>query len=244
MHLSECKELFKTKHFNVCQKGGVFKVGTDALLLGSLIPVIDQGKVLEVGSGTGIISLLYAQRSKAHITALDIEKEAAELSAFNFNESSFSQRLQAIQGDLRNWETLVCFDHIFSNPPFFMEDKTNGGLRNARQQVKLNHSDLLIHSKRLLSENGHMTVILPYDYRLTFCIEALSQEFRLKEEIIIYSKSRNPERVILHFSKKLLYNKHSSRRTLRIWDGNEHSAEFRHLMYKVLTHYRDYKLII
>ena len=234
MRQSECKELFKTKHFNICQKDGVFKVGTDALLLGSLIPVIDNGKVLEVGCGTGIISLIYAQRSEVQITALDIEKEAAELSAFNFRESPFANPLQAVHADLKNWVTEICFDHIFSNPPYFMEDRTNSGLRNARQQVNLSHSDLLIHSKRLLSENGHLTVILPYNYRLSFCIEALNQGFRLKEEIIIYSKSRNPERVILHFSKNLLSIKKSSRRTLRIWDGDEHSAEFGQLMEKIL----------
>ena len=111
---------FQFKRFEIQQSKKVFRVGTDGVLLGSLCSVLNAKKALEIGTGTGLISLMVTQRNQTTaILAIDINPEAVQLANENFANSPFQKRISAVHQDLKSWETDEKFDLIFSNPPYF-----------------------------------------------------------------------------------------------------------------------------
>ena len=111
---------FRFQQFDIQQNADVFRVGTDAVLLGALANLSEAKNILEVGAGTGIISLMIAQRNpEAQILAIDINSEAVNISQANFSNSPFSDRIKSQLQDLKNFETEEKFDLIISNPPYF-----------------------------------------------------------------------------------------------------------------------------
>ena len=114
---------FQFKNFTVNQSSKVFRVGTDGVLLGASATVKDAQNILEIGTGTGLIALMIAQRNPdANITALDINEEAVAIASENFRNSPFSNRLKAVLQDFKIHKTDEKFDLIVSNPPFFEEN--------------------------------------------------------------------------------------------------------------------------
>ena len=96
---------FRFKNFIINQSSEVFRVGTDAVLLGVMCKIESANQILEIGTGTGIISLMIAQRNpNAEILAIDINKDAAKLALENFNNSSSYQRLQVINADFKDFK--------------------------------------------------------------------------------------------------------------------------------------------
>jgi len=142
------------------------KVGTDAVLLGAWAELNTAIKtILDIGTGTGLIALIMAQRHKsARIKAIDIEPRASEEAALNFQKSPWSDRLKAHSISLQNFNSEETFDLIISNPPFFEFNFLGIDAERtiARQQSKLSFQDLLIHSKRLMAEDATCHYILPY----------------------------------------------------------------------------------
>lgn len=110
---------FRFQQFSVQQSKNVFRVGTDGVLLGALCSLSSPKNILEVGTGSGLISLMLAQReSSAKILAIDINSEAIELAGINFKNSPFSDRLEIKFQDFKNFESDEKFDLIVCNPPF------------------------------------------------------------------------------------------------------------------------------
>ena len=144
------------------------KIGTDAVLLGAWCPLENNPySVLDIGAGTGILSLMIAQRSNAEqIDALEIDEEAYEQCVENFETSSWSDRLFCFHAGLDEFvdEPEDEYDIIISNPPFYSEDfKTDNTQRDiARFQDALPFEDLIDAADLLLSENGIFAVIIPY----------------------------------------------------------------------------------
>ncbi len=163
---------FSCKKFDVKQHEKVFKITTDATLLGALCVQYHSDKplqnILEIGSGTGIISLMLAQRfPEASILALDNNPHAAELSKYNFNQSNFSDRLDAKCMDFLKYENHgLKFDLIISNPPYFVNDTPaeSDMARTARHQGLLSYSNMIEKSMQLLHETGIFSMICPYRY--------------------------------------------------------------------------------
>src|SRR5690606_12434210 len=111
---------FRFKKFTVQQHKEVFRVGTDGVLLGALADCSGAKHILEVGTGTGLVALMTAQRnSTSDITAIDVNPVAAELAVKNFSESSFGHRMRAMHCDYKTFDTQKKFDLIISNPPYF-----------------------------------------------------------------------------------------------------------------------------
>ena len=132
---------FRFQQFEVQQSSEVFRVGTDAVLIGVLSNVVNAKQILEVGTGTGIISLMLAQRNaNANILALDINAEAVKISQNNFSNSPFSDKIKSQLQDFKNFETDEKFDLIISNPPYF---KINNSEKDvlARQRLELDFSE-------------------------------------------------------------------------------------------------------
>lgn len=191
---------FHFQNFTLQQSPTVFRVGTDGVLLGALCKVETAKNILEVGTGSGLISLMIAQRnSQAEILALDINSSAAKLAGENFKNAPYSLRLKAENVDFKNLETSEKFDLIVSNPPYFEENKSAKDV-TARQQTELSFRNLIEKSAELLAENGVFSVIIPFSEGNSFEKICKKNGFFLSRKIrILGRKNTVPKRWILEF---------------------------------------------
>jgi tRNA1Val (adenine37-N6)-methyltransferase len=174
---------FQFKQFTVEQDRCAMKIGTDGVLLGAWVPVEQNPfSILDIGTGTGIIALMLAQRSTAQqIDALEIDEQAYEQATDNLENSPWNDRLFCFHAGLDEFmeEPEDEYDLIVSNPPFYGEDyKTNNDQRDlARFQDALPFEDLIEAADLLLSENGILAVIIPFKEEDRFL--AIAKEFEL-----------------------------------------------------------------
>ncbi len=160
--------IFNFKQFTVKQDKCAMKIGTDGVLLGAWCPVDNNPySILDIGAGTGILSLMLAQRSNAEqIDSLEIDEDAYEQCVENFENSPWSDRLFCFHAGLDEFieEPEDEYDIIISNPPFYSEDyKSDNSKRDlARFQDALPFEDLVEAADLLLSENGIFAVIIPF----------------------------------------------------------------------------------
>jgi tRNA1Val (adenine37-N6)-methyltransferase len=160
--------VFQFKQFSIQQDRCAMKVGTDSVLLGAWCPIDNHPfSVLDIGAGTGILSLMIAQRSHAEqIDALEIDEDAYEQCVENFENSPWGDRLFCFHAGLDEFveDPEDEYDLIISNPPFYSEDyKTENSPRDlARFQDAMPFEDLVEATNLLLSENGIFAVIIPY----------------------------------------------------------------------------------
>jgi tRNA1Val (adenine37-N6)-methyltransferase len=175
--------MFQFKQFTIQQNQTAMKVGTDGVLLGAWAPIEHQPiSILDIGTGTGLIALMLAQRTTAQqIDAIEIDENAFEQAVDNFENSPWSDRLFCFHAGLDEFmeEPEEEYDLIVSNPPFYSEDyKTENEQRDlARFQDALPFEDLAEAADLLLSENGIFAVIIPFKEEAKF-IE-LAQKFDL-----------------------------------------------------------------
>lgn len=156
---------FNFKQFTIVQEKSAFKVGTDGVLLGAAANVSDKHKALDIGTGTGLISLMIAQRCNAEITAIESDNESFSEALDNVNKSLWSSRITVINTYLQNYSPVEKkFDLIVSNPPFFIDSLKNPDRRKsaARHNDSLTSAQLLSGVSRLLESNGIFQVIMPY----------------------------------------------------------------------------------
>ncbi|WP_396197649.1 tRNA1(Val) (adenine(37)-N6)-methyltransferase [Flavobacterium sp.] len=160
--------MFSFKQFFVNQERCAMKIGTDGVLLGAWTPLINNpNAILDIGAGTGILSLMLAQRSNAaQIDAIEIDEDAYEQCVENFEASPWGDTLFCFHAGLDEFvdEPEDQYDLIISNPPFYAEDfKTDDSQRDmARFQDALPFEELIEAAALLLSENGIFSVIIPY----------------------------------------------------------------------------------
>ena len=159
------EKVFRFKQFAVLNDRTAMKVGTDGVLLGAWCPVEGARRVLDVGTGCGVIALMVAQRNAvAVIDAIDIDPGAIEEAQLNFANSAWSDRLAAHELDFNKMET-GGYDLIVSNPPYF----TNGVLptgdarTTARHTASLSYQQLIEGASRLLTDDGTLALITPTD---------------------------------------------------------------------------------
>ncbi|WP_426481559.1 tRNA1(Val) (adenine(37)-N6)-methyltransferase [Chryseobacterium sp. R2ACT005] len=192
---------FTFKQFKIEQSKDVFRVGTDGVLLGALADVHGASSVLEVGTGTGLISLMLAQRNpQACFLGLDINEDAAVLTKLNFENAPFHARLKNRHQDFKTFETEEQFDLVVSNPPYFEESGSEKD-KIARQTVELNFRQLIANSARLLSENGIFSVIIPVEAGEAFISIGKENHLFLHRRINIKGiENSKAKRLILEFS--------------------------------------------
>ena len=194
---------FRFQKFDIIQHENVFRVGTDGVLLGALCQVENAQKILEVGTGTGLISLMLAQRNaNAKITALDLNEDAVKLAQENFKNSPFSERLQAFHQDFKTFESQKEYDFVVCNPPFFEENNSVKDIL-ARQQVELTFRNLIEKASKILSSEGIFSVIIPSESAQEF--ENLAEDFDLylvRKVNIFGIENGVLKRNVLEFSKK------------------------------------------
>ena len=192
---------FTFKYFEVQQSKEVFRVGTDGVLLGALAGVENASRVLEIGTGTGLISLMLAQRNtNASFLGLDINANAAALTKTNFENSPYHSRLDNLHQDLKTFETKEKFSFIVSNPPYFEESGSEKD-KIARQTVELNFRQLIEASVRFLAEDGILSVIVPVEAGEVFVRAAIENQLFLIKRINIQGiENSKTKRLILEFS--------------------------------------------
>jgi len=159
--------VFQFKQFSVLQDRCAMKIGTDGVLLGAWTPIENPKSILDIGTGTGIIALMLAQRSHAkQIDALEIDENAYEQATDNFDNSPWNDRLFCFHAGLDEFvdNPEDEYDLIVSNPPFYSEDfRSENEQRDiARFQEAMPFEDLIEAADLLLSENGIFSVIIPY----------------------------------------------------------------------------------
>lgn len=194
---------FTFKQFKIEQSKDVFRVGTDGVLLGALANVDFASNVLEVGTGTGLISLMLAQRNPlAYFLGLDINEDAAALTKLNFENAPFHARLKNRHQDFKTFETEERFDLIVSNPPYFEESGSEKD-KIARQTVELNFRQLITKAARLLSENGIFSVIIPVEAGGVFISIGKENRLFVNRRINIKGiENSKAKRLILEFSSQ------------------------------------------
>ena len=185
--------IFQFKKFSVNQDRCAMKVGTDGVLLGAWCPIDNNPfSVLDIGAGTGILSLILAQRSNAEhpslqgelaqqIDAIEIDEDAYEQCVENFESSPWGDRLFCFHAGLDEFidEPEDQYDIIISNPPYYSEDYKTGSEKRdlARFQDALPFEDLVEAAHLLLSENGIFAVIIPFKEEEKFI--TLAKDFEL-----------------------------------------------------------------
>lgn len=165
---------FQFKQFKVEQDRCAMKIGTDAVLMGALLPVDSKRlTALEIGSGTGVISLMLCQRNpKLSITSLEIDAEAQEQCAFNFEKSPWKEQLHSVHADFMNFDLNQKFDLIFSNPPFFSKSLlSDSEKRNIARHIDAElFKQWVLKAYEQLNENGLLAFIIPSE-----SVELISQ---------------------------------------------------------------------
>jgi tRNA1Val (adenine37-N6)-methyltransferase len=171
---------FQFQQFRVKQDQCAMKISTDAVLLGGLASVEKPDIILDIGTGTGVIALMLAQRfPKAQISAVELDELAAIQAETNFSDSPFADRLTFWKGAFQEFKSNQKFDLIASNPPYFPDHlKSQDEQRNrALHTDALSFLDLISNVSKLLNSNGNFWVILPPRQMLD--LVRISEEFAL-----------------------------------------------------------------
>ncbi|MFV0590476.1 MAG: tRNA1(Val) (adenine(37)-N6)-methyltransferase [Draconibacterium sp.] len=198
---------FQFKQFKIIQEKSAMKVGVDGVLLGAWVKINSTSRILDVGTGTGLIALMLAQRSEAQVTAIEIEENAFREAVANVDASLWQNRIKVYHTSLQQFakSEVPKFDLIVSNPPFFNRATPAAFAERtiARHNDLLPFSELLKSSAGLLSENGRIALILPLEALSEIQHWAEINELRLYRKTSIIPKTGKKEnRVMLELGKK------------------------------------------
>ncbi|SFB48256.1 tRNA1(Val) (adenine(37)-N6)-methyltransferase [Algoriphagus aquimarinus] len=196
---------FQFQQFRINQDRCAMKISTDAVMLGALAHAISTREILDIGTGTGVIALMLAQRfPEAKVQAVEIDSEAASQALENFRANTFSDRMQLWEGRFQDFEAQLNYDLIVSNPPYFPDHlKSSDVQRNmALHTDELSFDDLLGKVIQLLKEDGQFWVILPPRQMQDFQTEAVKKGLFLKTKFTLQDKpGKRIQREICAFSK-------------------------------------------
>lgn len=191
------------------------KICTDACIFGGYVAISESKSILDIGTGTGLLALMLAQRSETHsaifsekpkITAVEIEKEAYLAAKENFERSSYKNRLEIFNQSIQDFSEnhLTKFDHIISNPPFFLhQSKTQNNSKNlALHSEALSFDELLNSINTLLSQNGKCDILLPAFEMDIFIKKAEKYNLSPQKKLNIYTrKEQGIFRMIVQFKR-------------------------------------------
>lgn len=156
---------FQFKQFTVHQERCAMKVSTDACLFGAWLAQRGSGhRALDIGGGTGLLSLMLAQVSTLYIDAIELEQDCFAQMKNNIQASPWAERICCIEGDVRHFTFTTKYDLIFSNPPFYEKQLSspNAATNAARHSSSLSLTELLQKVSTLLTEDGSFAILMPY----------------------------------------------------------------------------------
>lgn len=220
---------FQFKQFTVWHDKCAMKVGTDGVLLGAWSSIDKPYSVLDIGTGTGLIALMIAQRSpEAKIDAIDVDEEACIQAAENIKRSPFKDKIHIIHQSFRKYTTEKKYNLIVSNPPYFSDSmKSPDKKRNAaRHNDSLPLKQLIEHAITMLSDNGKIALVLPatssgeIDFILaTHCLHTL------RRTDVVSVEGLKPKRFLIEISGKAPSGYASQTDTLVLATNNQERTQ-------------------
>lgn len=205
---SKSSNAFKFKQFEIVQEQCTMKVNTDGVLLGAWTDTHSCQNILDIGTGTGVIALMMAQKAvDAIITGIEIDTPSSVEAQFNVNQSKFKSRVKIVNQSIQDFsrESTIEYDLIISNPPFFTGGtfSANENKANVRHTIKLPHGDLLQAVNHLLSPEGQFSLILPYIEGLRFIELAERSNLHVARMTEVrHHKGKSVERLLILLQKK------------------------------------------
>lgn len=199
-------DYFQFRQFVVHQQRCAMKVGTDGTLLGAWAAAPSgQCRILDIGTGTGLIALMMAQRfPEAEVTGVDIDEDAVTQAVENVSLSPFSERIRICHLDILNFADTIGFDAIVSNPPYFVDSLAcpDDQRTIARHAVSLTYEQLMHQVYRLLKDEGRFSVVVPSDCRAIIEAAACLEGFFTTRVCLIKTTPRKqPKRQLIEFQK-------------------------------------------
>ncbi len=196
--------IFNFKKFSVCDDNATMKVGTDGVLLGAWVDVNESKIILDIGTGSGIIALMLAQRTatEAKIDAVELLKEDAQQASQNVRSSPWSDKISVINSSIQKFETNKKYDLIICNPPFFSRSllSPTENRSSVRHDIQLTLDDLISTTTQLLSPAGRLCIILPPAEGDVFISKALAKKLFLHRLTRFFSRDNKPqERSLMEF---------------------------------------------
>lgn len=219
---------FTFKQFHVDHDLCAMKVGTDGTLLGAwAADGEDYAHILDVGCGSGLISLIMAQRcSNALVTAIDIDEGAVSQTRINADHSPWAARITTLKVRMQDHTPAAPYDHIVCNPPFFSHSlKCPDEQRTAaRHADSLSLNDLLFHARRMLTPEGLISVIIPADLKGDAdTASSLAGMYCIRQTWIKTTPFKQPKRVLMAFSPSYRpCNQDNTPETIIVGDDHYH----------------------
>jgi len=208
------------------------KVGVDAVMLGAWADANNAKKTLDIGAGTGLLSLMLAQcNANTQVDCIELNNDAFVDLQYNIKESNWSNRLNAINADFLEYDFNSKYDFIISNPPFFKasDSKISNSRKTARIADSLNPFVLSNKVSDIISDNGKFVIIYPFERRLFFIKAAFANGLYLYKQLIISdTKSNPPVRCILCFTKETVMAV-SQESIIMKKDNGDYTEEFKEL---------------
>ncbi|MFI3280447.1 MAG: methyltransferase [Rikenellaceae bacterium] len=224
--------MFKFKQFEIHQDKTPMKVGTDGVLIGAWTKVNTRDEyMLDIGSGTGLIALMLAQRSSAMIDAVEIDEMSAEQALGNFKSSQWSERINIHNVNISHFTSNFKYDLIVSNPPFFSDSLLPPDKRRttARHTTSLTFSDLISSVERLMSPDGRFSLILPLQESALFEEEADGRLFLWRRCLVKSRENSDTKRVMSEYRLVRSSNIESGELAIREVGSEEYTRDYRTL---------------
>jgi tRNA1Val (adenine37-N6)-methyltransferase len=224
---------FHFKKFSIAQDACTHKVGTDGVLLGAWANVKDSKTILEIGTGSGVIALMLAQRTDLDTTieAIEIEEADAKQASENVKQSPWAGKITIHHTAAQQFSSQKKYDLIVSNPPFFINSSLPPVEKRgqARHTHSLSFTELLEISKKFLAEHGRLAVILPTVEGQGFIELAKTIQLHCIRQGNFYTRKHKPvERLLLEFELNQPYTEKEETDIL-LYDGNEWSQGYQNL---------------
>jgi len=227
-------DYFQFQQFRVQQQNAAMKVCTDACIFGAWLAREWKGaggRLLDIGTGTGLLALLVAQQTECMIDAIEIEQAACHQAIDNFNASPWSNRIRAIEGDIKIYQPHQLYEYVISNPPFYEQDIMS---EDAKRNIALHSSELSLEKlisrmENLLVPGGKWALLLPARRRDDAITFASKNGWELIKECVIRNQpDSKPFRHCLMFSKQP-ENK-TQREDVYIKENGNYSEWMQHLL--------------
>ena len=202
---------FLFKNFSIEQNYAAMKIGTDGILLGAWVNCVNKKNGLDIGCGTGVITIMMCQKNPIiRMTAIEISKEAAKDAIINFENCRWNKNLVLKNQDFKEYKPTNKYDLIVSNPPFYKDGylPNNQTKRIAKHEGELNYCNIIEFSTKNLTENGTVNLIIPFKNNEKCKSFAKKNNLHLSRECVVYPKAyKSASRVLLEFSKNNIETK-------------------------------------
>ncbi len=207
------------------------KVGTDGVILGAWVNCNGANRILDIGTGTGLLALMMAQRTSAFIDGIDIDEAACKQAEENMQASKWKTRLNIACTPLQEYKPRDQFDLIISNPPYFLHALAPTDEARSRARLAtdtLTYEDLIENTLRFMCSKGKLNVILPYNEGKIFREKAMQSGLFNTRITAVYSREHKPiKRLLMEFSR--LEAPTEEKIFILHGEGREYSEEYKKL---------------